>query len=87
MQSSIEFLESKFQQYENWICGKHDAEQYTIFELFQDFELAKIMHKKDVKDAYNQGYREGIEDWHTTTAKDVAEFSNAENYYNETFNK
>jgi hypothetical protein len=57
--------------------------------LFQDFEIAKISHKNEIKDAYNQGYREGLEDvgscW--LTDRDVAECSNAEYYYNEKFNK
>jgi hypothetical protein len=89
MQSSIEFLESKFQQYVNLICGKHNAEQYTIFELFQDFEVAKKMHIKEVKDGYNQGYREGLEDvgscW--LTDKDVAECSNADMYYEQYYKR
>jgi len=87
--SSIEILESKFQEYVNWIRNKNDAKQYTIFELFEDFEIAKKNHKNEIKIAYNQGYREGLEDvgscW--LTDKDVAEYSNAENYYNENFNK
>jgi flagellar biosynthesis/type III secretory pathway protein FliH len=46
--------------------------------------------KQQIKDAYNQGYREGHEDGQFTifpAFQDVAECSNAENYYNETFNK
>ena len=47
------------------------------------------LEKQQIKDAYNQGYREGLEDigscW--LTDKDVSEHSNAENYYNEIFNK
>lgn len=88
--TSVEYLESKLQLYENWIRGKHDAEQYTIFELFKDIETSKEMHKKEVKDGYNQGYRDGHEDGQFTifpAFQDVSEFSNAENYYNETFDK
>jgi ferredoxin len=89
MQSSIEFLESKFQEYENWICGKHDAEQYTIFELFQDFKVAKKMHEKEVKNGYNQGYREALEDCPNGCIedRDVAECSNADMYYEQYFEK
>ena len=87
MQSSIEILESKFRQYENWITNKDNAEKYTLFELFQDFEIAKKEHKKEVKHGYNQGYREGLEDvgscW--LTDKDVAECSNADDYYNDLY--
>jgi hypothetical protein len=49
----------------------------------------EILHKQQIKDAYNQGYREGLEDvgnvW--LCDKDVAECSNSESYYNETFKK
>jgi len=89
--TAVEFLEIQFQKYENWIHNKHDAEQCTIFELFQDFKLAKKMHKQQIKNAYNQGYREGLEDANIRECipdvKDVAECSNAEFYYNQTFNK
>jgi len=64
----------------------------VIALLTQMHEIAAIINenqKQQIKDAYNQGYREGLEDvgscW--LTDKDVSEFSNAENYYNETFNK
>jgi len=67
----------------------------SLFEQFDNnfyknlFYEAEKMHEKEVKDGYNQGYREGLEDvgscW--LTDKDVAECSNAQNYYNETFNK
>jgi flagellar biosynthesis/type III secretory pathway protein FliH len=50
---------------------------------------ANELFKQQIKDAYNQGYREGLEDvgscW--LTDNDVSEHSNAENYYNENFNK
>ena len=87
--TAVEFIESKLQLYVNWKSGQPDVEQYTIFELFKDIEMAKELHKQQIKDAYNQGYREGLEDvgscW--LTDKDVAECSNSEYYYNETFNK
>jgi len=50
----------------------------------------QAIFKQQIKDAYNQGYREGLEDGQFFTIpppKDVSECSNAENYYNETFNK
>ena len=58
--------------------------EFTYREVI---DLAKTFHKKEVKDAYNQGYREGLEDCGNVwmTDKDVKDCSNAENYYNETF--
>jgi len=69
------------------------AKQLNVIALqteMQEIEaIVMSNHKQQIKNAYNQGYREGLEDvgscW--LTDKDVAECSNAENYYNETFNK
>jgi hypothetical protein len=51
----------------------------------------QALFKQQIKDAYNQGYRDGLEDANIRECipdvKDVAECSNSENYYNETFNK
>jgi hypothetical protein len=67
------------------------AKQLNIIALqteMQEIEaiVMSIMSKK-IKDAYNQGLREGQEDWINALSKDVAEYSNAQIYYNETFNK
>jgi len=46
-------------------------------------------HKQQTKDAYNQGYRDGIEDWGDiwVTNQNVEKTNRAEYYYNKTFNK
>jgi hypothetical protein len=89
----IEKLFSTYRQWErDWDKysdegGEHMKKPQSHDELIAYFEE---MHKQQVKDAYNQGYREGLEDRLFTIylpIKDVAECSNAENYYNETFNK
>ncbi len=49
---------------------------------------AKIMHKEEIIKAYEQGYREGQEDSNLSTInKDVSQFSNGKDYYNNTFKK
>ena len=50
-------------------------------------EINKILHieKQQIKDAYNQGYREGLEE--CKQLRDVSECSNADSYYNEIFKK
>ena len=54
----------------------------------QEIEIIVLSkHEQQIKDAYNQGHREGKEDWDIVLPKDVSEYSNAQNYYNETFNK
>jgi flagellar biosynthesis/type III secretory pathway protein FliH len=63
----------------------------VIALLTQMHEIEAIInenHKQQIKDAYNQGYREGLEDFYLKDEfNDVLEHSNAENYYNQTFNK
>ena len=48
---------------------------------------AKELFEQQIKDAYNQGYREGLDDCGNVwmTDKDVEDCSNAEDYYNETY--
>jgi predicted ATPase len=47
----------------------------------------QALFKQQIKDAYNQGYRDGLEDWNCEQLRDVAECCNAEYYYKQTFNK
>jgi len=67
------------------------SKQLNVIPLqteMQEIEAIVMMnHKQQIKDAYNQGYRDGLEDCNCEQLKDVAECSNAENYYNETFMK
>jgi hypothetical protein len=80
MQSSIEFLRKNLPS-----LFEHDDNNFYT-KLFDEAEL---MHQREVKSGYNQGYRESLEDvgnvW--LCDKDVAECSNAEDYYNELFKK
>lgn len=47
-------------------------------------DKANKMHQEEVEDAYNQGFRDGREEWDILLSKDIAE-SKAQIYYNETF--
>lgn len=51
------------------------------------FEQAKEMHKREVMDGFNQGYREGFVDGLSgfDNDQDVEKFDNANLYYNETY--
>jgi hypothetical protein len=44
-------------------------------------------HEQQVKDAYNQGYIDGKEDWNILLFREGSKFANAQDYYNETFKK
>jgi len=45
------------------------------------------LEKQQIKDAYNQGYRDGQKNWDIILKNDIKEYLSAENYFNETFNK
>ena len=52
-------------------------------ELFVE---AEQLFEQQIKDAYNQGFRDGKDEWDIVLSKDIAE-SNAQIYYNKTFKK
>lgn len=64
----------------------NELNPFALQTQMQEIE-AIVMSKleQQIKDAYNQGYRDGKEDWDFVLKKDVAKYSNAQNYYNETF--
>lgn len=43
------------------------------------------LEKQQIKNAFNQGYRDAEMDLGHITCDDVAEYNNAENYYKETY--
>jgi tRNA A-37 threonylcarbamoyl transferase component Bud32 len=49
--------------------------------------IAKLKEKKQIKNAFNDGYRSGFNDSQhvTENEKDIALFDDAENYYNQQF--
>ena len=75
MQTSIE-----------WLIEQLDTINPTQIEYHQAIEQAKEIHKKEIIDSYNQGYREAEHDnFLVNNKKDISEYSNADNYYNQTF--
>ena len=74
MDSSVEQL-TKFIEFSKTVC--------------HPFYLQKAlkMHKEEIIKAYEQGYREGQEDSYlgTLNGKDISQFSNAKDYYKNTF--
>ena len=50
-----------------------------------EYHKAKAMEKEQIKAAYNQGYTEVEHDCCPTIGPDISLFSNAEDYYNETY--
>jgi hypothetical protein len=71
-------LEWLIEEYE-----KHcDGDGLIPFEII---ELALDMEKQQIKDAYNHAYREAEEDCCKEVGPDIANFANAEHYYNDTY--
>lgn len=58
-------------------------------EMQEVWEIINSKRKQQIKDAYNQGFRDGLIDGKFPIIEefDVSECSNAENYYNENFKK
>ena len=68
------------------ICTTPDNELDQNISVL--FSKAKQMHKQEIKDAYNQGYRDGeIDAPSSHNEVDISEYTDAESYYNKTFNK
>ena len=65
-------------------------ENYHLTEESRlEFKKALKEEKQQIHDAFNQGYREGISDAQmvTNNDKDVAEYQDAELYYNTIYNQ
>lgn len=77
-------METKKQTAVEWLVSQQKHGHLFFDEII---EKAKEMEKQAIVDAYNQGYRYGEIDGVGLgpDGYDVADFSNAEDYYNETF--
>lgn len=61
-------------------------EFYSTDVSREKFKVAIEEDKQQIKDSYNQGYRDGERDAQSQVSeKDIADFDDAENYYNETY--
>jgi len=59
----------------------------TSNDVAQVWLDVKELHKEEIKNAYNAGYREGEHDGVALSGNenDISNYDNAEQYYNETF--
>ena len=58
----------------------------TQMEMQEIEAIIMSKHEQQIKDAYNQGFRDGREEWDIWLSNEIAE-SNAEIYYNQTYKK
>lgn len=61
------------------------VDKQIYWQISEDLMVAKEMEKEQIKAAYNQGYREVEEDCCKEVGPDIANFANAEDYYNQTY--
>lgn len=82
MQEHIDWLKSALE-----ICKEHATPLINCLKLcISDAESKLEMEKNEIKDAFNQGYREAEFNSNAIVNKgDIAEFSDANKYYNKTF--
>lgn len=61
--------------------------KYVAIDLFHAIEEAKEMEKQQIKEAYDEGYRNGENDaeGNDFVKMDISMFGNSENYFNETY--
>lgn len=76
-QTSVEWLEERFQMYLSWYEGHHSAKEYKLEDFAKDFQEAKEWHKQEVEDAF----QDGKWDWdqhitHGIESQDLAEYYN-----------
>ena len=84
-QTSIDWLVEKFNQCEPMYSGIQSNEHKEYLDKL--VHQAKEMDKQQKIDAYNQGYRDGENDASNITLSigDIEDYSNAEQYYKETY--
>lgn len=57
----------------------------TAKSIRENIQQAKEMHREEIKEAYNQGYRDAETDCFHVSAHDISTYGNAKKYYNETY--
>ena len=78
-------VKQPYQELFDYLSNKLSIATQTEMQEIEAIVMSK--HEQQIKDAYNQGYREGKEEWDIVLPRDVSEYSNAQDYYDKTFNK
>ena len=86
-QTSVEWLAEKY-DYVTWLRNRDEISPAAADNWRKNFlEQAKEMDKQQKISAYNQGYRDGENDASNIPLSigDIEDYSNAEQYYKETY--
>lgn len=80
----MKVVEQSYQELFNYLANELNA--IALQTQMQEIEaIVMIKYEQQIKDAYNQGFRDGKVDWGIAFPNDVAEFPKTQNYYNKTF--
>jgi len=74
-QTSVEWLEERFQMYLSWYEGHHSAKEYKLEDFAKDFQEAKEWHKQEVINTFKDAQ----------VLKVMNDGTRGEQYYNERF--
>lgn len=80
-QTSVEWLEERFEKFLSYYEGHHKAEPYSIHQLSNDFEQAKQMERERIEKAYNIGEDSGC----SSTQGTGQLFIDGKDYYTQTY--
>ncbi len=70
----------------DWLIEQTRTPDWHLLKRGEILEIAKEIEKQQIKDAFNQGYREGETDLFERAKEDIKEYSDATIYFNQTFN-
>ncbi len=70
----------------DWLIGQIITPDWHSLKRGEILEIAKEIEKQQIKDAFNQGYREGESDLFERAEEDIKEYFDATIYFNQTFN-
>lgn len=93
MKTPLQKLRQQLKEHQKTVIGKSPYDNgykcalVDVIELIDGIFIPK--EKQAIKDAYNCGYRDGYSEAENgvISDKDVSEFDDAEQYYNELLNK
>lgn len=79
--SSVEYLIKEISE----ILGPISTTSMQDLLMVDSIKKARVMHRLEIKDAYNQGYRDAETDCFHVSDNDISNYGNSQEYYEETF--
>jgi len=80
MKTAIEIAEKEIAE----LWGS-PSDQPTYTQIFEVLERVKPIFEQQIIDAFNEGYRNGEQETMVASKKDVSEYDDAINYFNDNY--